>query len=612
MYLYKYLLVLVFFVNLEAKVLEIDENTKKYDLLVHSSIHIDHSKNLKINNILNEDISFKENSQSLLSYGYSPDFNIIIKFELHNISDTKIQRVVEYDNPLTTDIVFYNPNKHYLAQRDGIFHINTDRKTVNPTFNISLEAFEKKVYYMKASSQITTLIVKLNLWQYDSFYEKEIAHQLKLALFFGAMMILALYNLFIYLFTRDKSYLYYVVYMVSITFHHLLYVGFANIYTFSPELNELIIRFASFIVGIPAMALALFTKSFLKTKQYPVLNKVLNVYLILFPFLLSIFIITDYFNVYRNIFSVLLLLFLIIFTIYAAYKKNSQATFILFGWFVFITAGTFMYLSSAGIFSIYKMFPYYVEVSLIFEAMIFSVALANRIKKLQLDKEETHIKLLNQQDNEQKKLKEKVLLKTNDLTLALNEKDLLLKELNHRVKNNMQTIVSLVRLQCDETEDDTLKDAFITIQNRINAMSHLHELLYKQDDILNIDAYEYFTNIIEEVQYSYNNTAVVEYNITTELEMEHALYCGLILNELITNSCKYAFDGLDDKIRIGLRRENKTNIFSISDNGKGYDNEVSRDSLGLTLVNALAENQLNGNIVINAKDGVDIKISWSI
>jgi two-component system, sensor histidine kinase LadS len=299
-----------------------------------------------------------------------------------------------------------------------------------------------------------------------------------------------------------------------------------------------------------------------------------------------------------------------IITVYAAIKKNKQAYFILFGWFIFLSSGMLMYLSSVGIFDISRYFPYLIEASFVVEAIIFSIALANRITNLQREKNEANKRLIIQQKNETKRLSKEVALRTNDLKMALDEKELLLKELNHRVKNNMQTIVSLIRLQSDEIKDERLKDILLTIQNRINAMSHLHELLYKQENIAYVDVYEYLENLIEEVKDSYDTYIDIHLDIKTKLKMEQSIYCGLIINELVTNSFKYAFPNKEGNIFISLEKENEMIKLIVKDDGIGYDEKNTNISLGLTLVNTLAVNQLKGNMNISSKEGVITTILW--
>lgn len=593
-----------------ANSINVDEDSKSLSILQNAQIYIDKNRDKTIDDIKKMDNLFEKNEKNILSFGYSPNFDVWVKFTISNNSDKTLNKIIEYNNPLSTNVEFFDPNKNYQIQNDGLLFDKVDKKTINPIFHIKIEANQSNIYYLKASSYITTLIIDLKLWDEDSFYKKEIKHQVILALFFGAMLILGIYNLFIYFFTRDISYLYYVFYIVGLIIHHLMYTGIANTYFLDYKSMITIVSLASLIVAIPVYALGLFTKSFLQTQKYPRFNKILNTFLILIPISIVFFLLTDEYDKYRNILTMMFLIFLMIITIYAAIKKNKQAYFILFGWFIFLSFGMLMYLSSVGIFDISRYFPYLIEASFVVEAIIFSIALANRITNLQKDKNEANQRLIIQQKNETKRLSKEVELRTKDLKTALDEKELLLKELNHRVKNNMQTIVSLIRLQSDEIKDERLKDILLTIQNRINAMSHLHELLYKQENIAYVDVYEYLENLIEEVKDSYDTYIDIHLNIKTKLKMEQSIYCGLIINELVTNSFKYAFPNKEGNIFISLEKEEDKIKLIVKDDGIGYDEKNANISLGLTLVNTLAVNQLKGNMNIDSKEGVVTTILW--
>ena len=607
--IYKLALFIIFSSNIYANILNIDENTKNINLLQYSEIYIDKTRSLTIEDIKNPNIKFEKNDKNILAYGYSPDLDVWIKITIKNNSNKSILKIIEYNNPLTTNIDFFDSNKN-IHLKDGFLIDNLDKSTINPIFKIELNPNEENIYFIKATSNITTLIVDLKLWDENVFYKKEIKHQLILSLFFGAMFILGIYNLFIYVFTKDKSYLYYVLYIFGLILHHLVYVGFAKLYIFNLETLKIIIELAALFVALPIYFLGFFTKSFLQTIKYPKLNKILNIFLIIIPLSIIFFLLTEEYDKYRTNLLMLFLIFLMIVTIYASLNKNRQAYFILFAWFVFLSSGLLMTLSSMGIYNTLP-FPYLIEVSFVLEAVIFSIALANRITNLQKEKNEANQKLIVQQENETKRLSKEVDLRTKDLKVALGEKEVLLKELNHRVKNNMQTIVSLIRLQSDEIEDEKLKDILLTTQNRIAAMGHLHELLYNQENINFIDVYEYFEILVDEVKSSYDESINIHLDIKTKLKMEQAIYCGLMINELITNSFKYAFLNKKGNIYITLEKNNNILKLSVKDDGVGFDKDNITFSLGLTLVNTLAINQLKGEMDIKSKNGTSITISWN-
>jgi len=595
------------FIHLNA--LEIDNKTTFHNLLPHAEIYIDKTKSLTLQEILKLKNEFKANDKKILAYGYSPHFDVWVRFTLHNTTNKPLEKIVEYDNPLTTHIEFFNPKDDYVKE-EGSFHVAKERRTLNPIFHISLKPQESKTFYIHASSHITTLIVKVNLYKKDVFYAKELQHHFYMGLFFAALFILGIYNLSIYFFTKDVSYLYYVLSIFGIIAHQMIYAGIANIYLFSTSLRISFIEHASFLVAFSIYFLALFTKSFLELKQYKVHHKILTIYLIVFPFFVSFFTFTEQLSSYRDIFTLLLLIYLFIITIYATLKKNRQAYFILFGWLIILMTGSLMYISSLSIFDIHQYLPYLVEISFVSEAIIFSIALTDRIKQLQREKENATNKLLTKQRDEQEKFKLKVAKKTIDLKKTLGEKEMLLKELNHRVKNNMQTIVSLIRLQIDELEDEQTKQVLSSTHNRISAMSHLHELLNYHQNISNINANDYFSLLSNDILESYHDDIKIHLNILSDIKLEQAISCGLIVNELLTNAFKHAFPNKDGNIYVRLWNNKKHYFLSVRDDGTGYDKDIFSHSLGLTLVEHLVKSKLGGTLKIYTKNGVTVIIKW--
>lgn len=609
----KYILKLVFyFLLFQCSVFAsnvVDISTLKSDnLLKNSYIYKDQTNSETIETI--KDKSFTPiNQTKSLSFGYSPNFTLWIKFTLTNNSDEVKEKIIEYENGLTTDLKFYNGS---FMEEEGLFHIKSSRKTINPNFMVKLKPNETKTYYLQIFTSITTLIVNLSIHDTINYYEEELKHQNILMIFFSSMIILALYNIFVYFFTRVRSYLYYVFYIFTICLHQFFYIGFANIYIQEMYLMKIAIENAAIIVALPALSLALFTSSFINTKEnFPKIHKYLKIYLILFPIIILIIVLREEHGWLRNIFSVILLVSLFIITIYSVVKKNRQGYFLLFGWIIFFLSGMMMFLSSLGVYNFYDVIPYFIEIFLVFEAIIFSIALSDRIKELQKEKDNAQNSLIKQQKTETKRLEKMVDEKTIALKSTLVEKEILLKELNHRVKNNMQTIISLIRLQRDKVKDKKIEEMLITIQNRINAMNQLHQLLYMQNqDLVSISPTEYFESIVSEIQQStYSEDIIVRYNIQAKVSTEQALYCGLMVNELITNCIKHAFLINKGEILISYFNQNDKNILIVKDNGIGIS-ENANDSLGMSLIKSLVEMNLNGVLKIENNNGTLVQIEW--
>lgn len=211
----------------------------------------------------------------------------------------------------------------------------------------------------------------------------------------------------------------------------------------------------------------------------------------------------------------------------------------------------------------------------------------------------------------------------NQIKASLREKDTLLKEIHHRVKNNLQIISSMLRLQESKIKDEELIKLFMDSRNRIRSMALIHERLYKSDNIASIDFAEYINLIVTELHqtYSYDpDKIILEIDVEKVLlDIDQAIPCGLIINELVSNALKYAFpheSKKKGKIKITFQRKGKETVrLTIEDDGRGIPDDVDikkTDSLGLQMVNLLTEKQLKGNLKLNREGGTQFTITFSL
>ena len=200
---------------------------------------------------------------------------------------------------------------------------------------------------------------------------------------------------------------------------------------------------------------------------------------------------------------------------------------------------------------------------------------------------------------------------------ALNEKEILLKEIHHRVKNNFQIISSLLILQSDLIQDKKLLDIFKDTQNRIKSMAFIHELMFRDENISSIDFTEYVTTLIEYLQRAYPlNRELVEVSMEIErvqFDRDLLIPIGIIINELVSNVFKHAFpNNMQGKIAIKFKSDsNEYYSLIVADNGKGMESLTdSEKSLGLILVKTLVK-QMNGKFAVSSSSpGTEIKISF--
>lgn len=194
------------------------------------------------------------------------------------------------------------------------------------------------------------------------------------------------------------------------------------------------------------------------------------------------------------------------------------------------------------------------------------------------------------------------------LETAVDEKNILLKETHHRVKNSFQIVSSLLYLQSENMKDQEAALAVKEAQNRVKSMVLIHQKLYSKDQLIGIDSQEYIEDLVRDI---IDNQTDSMANLETKIKVESAIFSidtitplGLIINELITNCIKHAFTNEPQNPQITIRFEKQSEIYilEIADNGKGINHPISEHSFGLKLINALAK-KLKANYTFENQNG---------
>jgi PAS domain S-box-containing protein len=202
---------------------------------------------------------------------------------------------------------------------------------------------------------------------------------------------------------------------------------------------------------------------------------------------------------------------------------------------------------------------------------------------------------------------------------SLREKDVLLKEIHHRVKNNLQIIISLLNLQSGYIKDEETLKAVREGQNRVRSMALIHEKFYQADELAEIDFGDYTEKLCHFLRQSYGDEEnPVEFIIQTDgvaLDMDHAMPCGMLVTEIVSNSLKYAFPNhRPGKINIEMRKfPQKKILFTISDNGIGLPDSFNiekSESLGTQLIIALTK-QVDGELFVSGKNGAKFSVTFT-
>lgn len=202
---------------------------------------------------------------------------------------------------------------------------------------------------------------------------------------------------------------------------------------------------------------------------------------------------------------------------------------------------------------------------------------------------------------------------------ALKEKEFLIKEIHHRVKNNLQIISSMLNLQAETIDNMAAKEVLQESRLRINSMALIHQLLYSKNNLLNVSISDYLNTLLSQIERSYSSVAS---NVVTDLkcdsvniDLDTAIPLGLIVNELVTNSYKHAFNKTDSGvIEVSFTKNELNNTYTliVRDNGKGFDpTKIKNHSLGMELIQMLSE-QLNSKMVFKTESGTLAEITFAV
>lgn len=587
--------VLLFFLATSVFAYDIDEKSSNIELLKAATLYVDTTNTLTKEQVLQHE--FHPIQSNSLNFGIIANHRIWIQLTLHNTTNTKLTKILEYANIKPEEVILYDGNQTF---KEGL--LLHPRMTLRPTFTLTLAPHETRTYLIAAHSSITALIAQLTLWSVDGFYTYELEEKLLLMGFFTIFFTLLLYNFIIYIFTSERVYLYYTLYLGSVITFEIIYLGIGQIYFFPNDLTIFVTKATLLSVAMLVIPMILFSMNLLQTNHYKKVHFILKLYLYIFPIIALL----GYDNYIFNLDIIIILIplvFLFLATGYFSYKNGiKEALLYLIGWSFILIALVFAVLQSLGIFNIFAYVRHTIEFAFVSEVFILAIAVAYRLKRLSQEKVQLNSKIIEIQQNEKERLEKLVEQRTNELALSLDEKEVLFKELQHRVKNNLAFIVSLLELEMSQITSQKLKEVLLSTTNRIYSFSSMYELLLyeKKNRLLTTKAY--FEKIANYIQDQFITDVDISLDIHKDIPSDNLIQFGLILNELITNAYKHAFcDQTVCSIHIKLYEENNTIYFIILDNGKGYIQKEAV-SLGHTIVETLVTKQLKGTIQIESGD----------
>jgi two-component sensor histidine kinase len=595
----------------------------------------DKSGTLTINDIAKENV--QTHFRPLL--GRSAGFGLTksdfwIRVSLKNSQSSSIKRLLQFDYPLLDKVTLYRmaPDGSFSTHVSGdSFAVSThEKKDENIVFPLVMEPHTEETLYFHVHSR-SSMDLRLFLLNDDHYYTSGITKIALLGIFYGGASIMILYNFFLFLSIRERSYMYYVVFQLAniLTLLALSGVAFRYLWPESPEINNQLIPFLIVLAHLLAIV---FSRTYLDTKMLlPKLDQVLEwiLYFCFTALLLTLFL--DYH--FGIILSVVVLfvttLSLVSVGLIAYFRYHLRASkFYLIAWMLLLVGTTLTGLKNIGLLPINFFTTWGTQIGVFFELLLLSFGLADRINVIRLEKE----RFQNIATQKAKALAEILQKSKDELTQKVEErtaqlnfvnqrlhksilmKEALLKEVHHRVKNNLQVIISMMSLQRRRTRDESAHILIDDSIGRLHSMAAIHEMLYQNDDITMVNLAEYLRALVDQCRRNMGNSVnIVASFQPLQLSIDTAVTVGLICNEVLNNVFKHAYHihGTGNRLLVKCEQKENRLTLRIKDNGLGFEGfPQNKKSIGLMLIYSLAEKLPEAKIVYKKWHGTYFRLEF--
>lgn len=523
----------------------------------------DRNSSFSIENISQK--KFEKKTSNNFTLGYTKG-TVWLKFHIENKS-TDEHFVISLNESFYEIANLYYYDKKWIQKSNGLFTNIQERdiKTNNLSFDITLKPNEKQTFYLELKGKYA-YFGNLKLFEKSYFYfHNTIGINSYYMFVLGVIMMIVLFNLFLYIKTKEKVYIYYVGYSFSNILYILNLSGLLVYVNLQKYIYDLQIS-AGFMVGF----LVLFSYEYLEVKKHlPKLSKLFQSLSIPF-FIFGILVVVSYqpWNKFINNFAGLICIFLIIVSTVIFFKGHYKTKYYVFAmvvYFVFVILFTFMV---NGTLQYTTLTRYGFLFATVLEVIIFSFILATRYNDIK--------------ENIQHYLELEVENRTAKLKVLIRERELLLKEVYHRVKNNFHIVSGMLWFESKKSSKNS--KTYTELINRIQSMSMIHEYLYNSKNLKDIDIKVYLGKIISNISQSYPNISIASKIEKCTIEFDNAISLGIIINETFTNALKHNKDNQNLSISLNIIKRKGIIYLTIEDNGVGFNITQQKQGLGLKLV----------------------------
>ena len=522
--------------------------------------------------------NFKQfNIDKHFNLGFS---NKTIWIKLSNLQTQDLYLLL--NNPILEKIEIYSNDKN-----KSIGVLQYKRAKIYPYTKLD---FNSSDIHLHVSNKVSTLQFSLLLLTQEKFLSLENSLHNAILLFLGMLTTLALLSFLIFLYTKDKALLFYILYLSALIYQQITYLGFLPAHM-PLWFNIFDNNIAVWKVALLIISASLYARAFLRTKKFKKIDFFYKAFIVITLIEIPLVGTQNFYYPQIIILTGLLFIFFNTYSGIKIYLKGyKEARFFVAAWIFLLTGYLFMIVDALGVVSIMYHIPYLILILTVIEATLLLIAFIDKFyiyqqEKLSLEKE--YSKLLLKQKEQ---IANEVKRQTKELQIAAKEKEMLFRELNHRVKNNLQLIVSLIDLQKSRTNLEETKEALSNFKNRIISIAKIHEGLLANSNKELIDMKLYTDALIQNIVTALSKEKITIKNSTKIfLPMKVAINIGLILNEFITNEIKYG-----DTKEISIKLTNSNNNYTLKLNIPYY--ESSSKGLGFLIIKTMVYSQLKGKI----------------
>lgn len=571
---------------------------------LYSNIIIDHNNKynnfeLKVYEDKADKLSIKDIKQVNFTKTSSNNFNLgrtkgsyWFKIDVQNNSN-KENFVLSVSESFYEKFELYEDKIHKTGLRQKVE--NREIKSNELAFNLNIKKNQSKTLYIKLKAHFS-YFGNFVLYEKESFAMYSFFGINTFFVFLvGVFFLIFLFNLFLYIKLKEKIYCYYIFYVFFITMYSLNLSGLLTYFGLSKYLY--LLQFStSYAIGF----FILFSLQLLETKKYlPKIDKTMKFFAIVSFVMGTLFFFTFKITQIANSLNSLLMIILMFISFAIFFKNHSKSKYYILAIALYNTS-LFIFVSMIeGVYE-YNFFTRYGFFLAIFiEVNIFALILANRYNELKDSVIETQRTLIKTKTQHEAILEHKIEERTKEITVLLNDKNLLLKELYHRVKNNFHMLIGILWLEDKKNGTVDLQ----TIINRVQSMSTVHETLYTTENISNINTKDYLSKILLNLSTTYPQIKLKTFLEDFNIKIDDSISLGLIINEIFTNSIKHNSHKDSISIDFSLCKKDDEISVVIKDDGTGFDPDQITKGLGLKIIEQYSKSLLNSTYDFNSKDG---------